>query len=143
MNPHRTSKSCILARVLPSDLSAVDDFCHEAREMLCRTGLSSQIFPLEMLLRESLNNAVIHGNCGCCEKRVGVEVRIGRKWIVVQVSDEGKGFSFRKAKRTMPGPCTIGGRGLAVYHMFAQRVSYNSTGSRVCLWRAVTGEKGS
>lgn len=129
-----------LLRELPSRPSEVESFCHEAREFLTEMGLSSQLFAVEMLLRESLNNALIHGNGSDGAKTIRAELRIGRKWMVVRVADEGPGFNSRKARKNAPGPEATSGRGLTIYSLFAHRVSFNSKGNQVSLWRARRGD---
>ena len=140
MKPNVRPRSIIIERDLASQPVAVDSFCCEVRKILLQCDLAADVFPVEMLLRESLNNAVIHGNCWDCRKTIRAEVRVGRKWIVLSVEDEGTGFNPRKTMNTVPSPETTSGRGLALYFLYAQRVSFNSKGNRVSLWRAITGE---
>jgi anti-sigma regulatory factor (Ser/Thr protein kinase) len=135
------SRSRVLLRELPSNLGQVDAFCHEARSLLIEMGLSSETFPVEMLLRESLNNAILHGNRGDLEKKIRAEVRIGRKCVLLRITDEGQGFSHRRARKAIPNPEATGGRGLAIYRLYAHRISFNSKGNQVSLWRTVTGER--
>lgn len=133
-------RSRTLVRNLHSSPPEVDAFCHEVREFLSEIGLSIEIFPVEMLLREGLNNAMIHGNGGNRDKRIQAEVRATRKWIVLQITDDGQGFDHRKKRKAVPDPEAVSGRGMAIYFLYAHRVSFNSTGNRVSLWRAVTGD---
>jgi anti-sigma regulatory factor (Ser/Thr protein kinase) len=140
VKPSARSRSILVARDLPSEPVEVDAFCCEVRRILTESGLSADAFPVEMLLRESLNNALIHGNCRDCEKRIRAEVRIGRKWIALKVADEGTGFSPRKAMNALPAPEKTSGRGLAIYFLYANRVSFSSKGNQVSFWREITGE---
>jgi anti-sigma regulatory factor (Ser/Thr protein kinase) len=140
VNSFARSRSILVVRDLPSKPVEVDTFCCDVRRILTDIGLSADVFPVEMLLRESLNNALIHGNCRDCEKLVRAEVRIGRKWIVLKVADEGAGFSPRKVLNALPGPEMTCGRGLAIYFLYAHRVSFNSKGNQVSFWREITGE---
>jgi anti-sigma regulatory factor (Ser/Thr protein kinase) len=117
----------------------VDAFCRETRAFLRGKGLASDVFPVEMLLRESLNNAMIHGNCSDSRKCIRAEVRIEGDWILLNVSDEGDGFSCEEAMKRPSNPEATGGRGLEIYSLYAQRISFNSKGNQVCLWRAITG----
>jgi serine/threonine-protein kinase RsbW len=133
-------RSIFVVRDLYSKPVEVDSFCCEVRGVLTEIGLSADIFPVEMLLRESLNNALIHGNCCDCGKTVRAEVRVGRKWITLKVADEGAGFNPRKAINASPDPEKTCGRGLAIYFLYAHRVSFNSKGNQVSFWREITGE---
>lgn len=134
------SRPIRIMRDLPSELVEVEAFCCEVRKVLTGIGLLPDAFPVEMLLRESLNNALIHGNrCGS-EKLIRAEVRIGRRWIFLKVADEGAGFSPRRVMNALPCPEMTSGRGLAIYFLYAHRVSFNSRGNHVSFWREITGE---
>ena len=141
MKPSKRPRFRALARDLRSNPTEVNTFCHDAREFLTEIGLSREIFPVEMLLRESLNNALIHGNGGDGSKRIRVELRVTHKWIVLQITDEGSGFNHRKKRKSVPDPEAVSGRGMSIYSLYADRVSFNSMGNRVSLWRAVTGDE--
>jgi anti-sigma regulatory factor (Ser/Thr protein kinase) len=140
LSPSVPSRSHVLRRVLSSRPAEVDNCCREVREWLTENGLLADIFPVELLLRESLNNAMLHGNGGDCARKVTVEMRIGRKWIILRVTDEGAGFNCSKVREAVPDPDATCGRGLAIYALYAQRVIFNSKGNQVSLWRALTGE---
>lgn len=141
MNKANGSRSVILLRTLASEPAAVEAFCREARGLLTTSGLSDEVFPLELLLRESLTNAMIHGNRGDAGKAIRAELRIGRKWVVVRVADEGTGFKYRKIRREPPDPECTSGRGLVIYGLYADRVAFNARGNQVTLWRAMRGDK--
>ncbi|MEN6436986.1 MAG: ATP-binding protein [Syntrophobacter sp.] len=140
MRKRKPAQQRSLARELFSEPVEVDSFCREVREFLLERGLSAEIFPVELLLRESLNNAIFHGNRGDCRKKIQVEINIGRKWIKLRVSDEGLGFSYRKARKTVPDEDSTCARGLAIFSLYAHRVSFNAKGNQVSLWRTRTGD---
>ena len=79
MNSSMHCRSHILLREFSSEVANIDRFCGDVRRMLAELGLTSQIFPIELLLRESLNNAMLHGNAGDIEKTIEAEVRITRQ----------------------------------------------------------------
>lgn len=141
MKPSKRLRSRTLVRDLRSNAAEVSTFCHDAREFLTEIGLSREIFPVEMLLRESLNNALIHGNGEDGNKWIQAKLRVTRKWIVLQITDEGSGFNHRRGRKAVPDPESESGRGMAIYSLYAHRISFNSTGNRVSLWRAVTGDE--
>lgn len=89
---------------------------------------------MELLLRELMNNAMIHGNGLDAHKQVQVSFRIGMKWIRIQITDEGTGFDWRKTRRTPPDPNAESGRGLAIAMIYAQRVRFNRIGNQVTIW---------
>lgn len=117
-----------------SDPSEVNAVCLEARKLLDRQGQTGHAFTVDLLLREFLNNAILHGNCSDVGKRVEVSVRIGRKWIELRIADEGPGFDWRGSSRVFPDADATSGRGLAIGAQYAQRMQFNRAGNQVSLW---------
>jgi serine/threonine-protein kinase RsbW len=121
-------------RAIPSVLSEVDGVCREVQTLLERHGAASRCFAADLLLREFLNNAILHGNRSDARKQVRVVVTVGRKWIVCRVADEGPGFNWRTKRRTPPEADATSGRGLAIGALYAQRLRYNRAGNQVTFW---------
>lgn len=124
-----------LHRVIPSRLQAVESLGRELRAFLEHNGLREVAFPVELSARECLNNAVLHGNRRAATKRVEVDLRIGRRWIRLQVTDEGAGFNWRQAHahRSL-NPTVPNGRGLAICTLYVHRVVFNQRSNRITLW---------
>lgn len=57
-------------------------------------------FQLTMAIREAIINAIIHGNKRKINKLVNINYLINNKMIKVSVSDEGKGFDYKR----LPNP---------------------------------------
>jgi anti-sigma regulatory factor (Ser/Thr protein kinase) len=90
-------------------------------------------FGVELLLREALNNAVLHGS-GCDpEKRVHLRLRMDRRRLVVAVSDEGPGFNWRARRCWQADPDAESGRGMGIYRNCANRVRFNDAGNGVTI----------
>jgi len=135
MRPGRGSANVSLHCEIPSRLREVDALCREVRTLLADHGLGGTSFPVELLAREWLNNAIIHGNERDEEKRVGFHMGVGRKWIWLQVIDEGPGFDWRKARRAPPPDDTSpSGRGLFISAQYAQKITFNQRGNRITVW---------
>lgn len=117
-----------------SELAEVETVCRETETLLARQKLSGQAFAVELLLREFLNNAIIHGHSSDVRKRVEVSLQIGRKWILLRISDQGPGFAWRKKSRVPPDGTATGGRGLAIGAQYAERMQFNQAGNQVTLW---------
>jgi serine/threonine-protein kinase RsbW len=124
-----------MRKTIPSRLSAVDRCCHDVEAMLGKEGLAPHRFAVSLLLREALTNAVVHGNRQDPAKSVRVEVFCGRRWITLRVRDQGRGFDWKSRERCRPEETEIGGRGLSIYHLFAERVKFNHAGNELALWR--------
>lgn len=125
---------------VPSNLANVDEICDRAHGLLEKSGLVDRKFDVDLLLREFVTNAMEHGNDMDRKKRVGVDFRIGAKWIVLRISDEGPGFPWRTQKSEVPDDNATSGRGLAIGALYAQRLRYNRAGNQVTLWISKTRE---
>lgn len=134
MRPPTEERRDYLYREIPSNLEAVDSLCREIRSLLQKKGLSARSFPVEAASREYLNNAVMHGNRRDERKKVTYSLRIGRKWIHVQITDEGAGFDWKSAQRSpLPDPAVTSGRGIFIGALYAEGVAFNRRGNRVTL----------
>jgi serine/threonine-protein kinase RsbW len=140
VSPSPAEKSGVLRREIRSVASEVDELCRDARELIVSAGHSEEIFSVELLLRESLNNAMIHGNGSDEAKRIWAKVRVGKKWILLSVADEGGGFDCRTILNRVPDAEATCGRGLLIYSLYANRVFFNGKGNHVCLWRSMIKE---
>jgi anti-sigma regulatory factor (Ser/Thr protein kinase) len=135
--PGRKAKSAYRA-VIPSDLANVEGVCLAAREFLESNGLADRVFAVDLLLREFVNNAIVHGNGSDASKLVCVEMRVGYKAIALSVTDEGQGFDWRYRRRCISGSSDTSGRGLEIGRLYADRMTFNRAGNRVVL---VVGKK--
>jgi anti-sigma regulatory factor (Ser/Thr protein kinase) len=115
-------------------MEAAESLCLKIRDMLHASSLSELCFPVELLSRECLNNAVIHGNENAADKSVVLRLLIGRDWIHLQVSDEGPGFDWREARKKRLDTSKCSGRGLQLCMLYAERVRFNRSGSQITLW---------
>jgi serine/threonine-protein kinase RsbW len=135
VNSIRTGEPSSLHCRISSLMSEVDSASRELRAFLMEHGLSANAFEVELIARECLNNAIIHGNQSDSRREVAMELRLGRKWISLRIEDEGAGFHRRKSGK--PG-CSdlaaVGGRGLSIACMYADRIAFNRRGNRISIW---------
>lgn len=110
--------------------------CRKIRFLLHSHGLCKVAFPVELLARECLNNALIHGNRNEADKSITVRLSLGREWIRLEVRDEGRGFGWRKAwqNRLDTAATASCGRGLQLCALYAGRVRFNRCGNQITLW---------
>ncbi len=128
----RDSELCL---TIPSRLAAIEPVCEQIRGLLGRRHLEDVEFAVEILARECLNNAILHGNRGVANARVNVGMRIGRKLICLRVTDQGPGFDWRRRVRHgLPADTAVEGRGLMVASIYARRIAFNRRGNQVTLW---------
>jgi serine/threonine-protein kinase RsbW len=122
-----------IRRSLPASLEAMEAVIAE----ICAACQEERLdrFATELLLREGLTNAVVHG-CGCdagqCARCV-VRVRPGR--LTIAVSDDGCGFDWKTVQARRAEDTADSGRGLAIFRAYATRVRFNRTGNAVALWK--------
>lgn len=124
-----------LCLTIPSRLAAIEPVCEQVRALLERRHLEDLEFAVEILARECLNNAILHGNRGVADARVNFGIRIGRKLICLRVTDQGPGFDWRRRIRHgLPEDTAVEGRGLMVASIYARRIAFNRRGNQVTLW---------
>jgi serine/threonine-protein kinase RsbW len=122
--------------VIPARLESVSLVCVEMKHWLAGKVPSSQLFSLQILAREALNNAVLHGCAERAEKQVRFEITIGAGRVCLQVEDDGPGFDWQPLiVRKMVEENQEFGRGLYIYRMYADLIEFNPTGNCVCLSR--------
>ena len=88
-----------LCLTIPSRLTAIEPVCEQIRGLLGRRHLEDVEFAVEILARECLNNAILHGNRGLDNARVNFGMRIGKRLICLRVTDQGPGFDWRRMVR--------------------------------------------
>jgi anti-sigma regulatory factor (Ser/Thr protein kinase) len=116
---------------LPARLEAVERFCVDLRFMLQPWVPDSERFAVEMLLREALTNAVMHG-CGADgEGRVHCEIAALEGGMRIRVADDGEGFDWRKQSSSEPEPPGEASGGLSILHSCANRVLFSDNGNEV------------
>jgi serine/threonine-protein kinase RsbW len=131
----RRASGAVLKFNICSLSERVDFAGRSIRYFMKGNGLSRDSFKVELLARECLNNAVIHGNKFKCTECAQLELRIGQKWIYLQVTDSGSGFNWKKAIRsTRLNDKDISGRGLTIIKEYANRVCFNRRGNQIALW---------
>ena len=123
-----------LRRVIRSRPTEVDTVCLEIRAFMAASGLTVRSFAVELIARECLNNAVLHGNQQHADKNVRLELHWGRRWLRLQIADEGAGFNWRTARGRPAEASAVSGRGRAIAKLYADRVAFNRRGNQITLW---------
>jgi serine/threonine-protein kinase RsbW len=120
---------------IPSEIKAISPLVERLMRLIegshCITGEEPAV---ELVLREALNNAVVHGNRLDAHKLVHVRCRckVG-KGISLTVSDQGQGFD----PGTVPDPLTVEnleadhGRGIHIMKLLMDEVSFDERGAAV------------
>jgi serine/threonine-protein kinase RsbW len=119
---------------LASKLQEVDQVCPVIVDLLTEHGLQVFHFGIELVARELLNNAILHGNKQERTKKVKFSLRIGRRWIRLQVIDEGNGFNWRHVRQQPPDVSAESGRGIAIARVYGQRIVFGNGGRKIEVW---------
>ncbi|MDO8837040.1 MAG: ATP-binding protein [Vicinamibacterales bacterium] len=132
-----------LRRTLRSSLDEVDPVCHDVRAFLRDHDETGAGFVVELVARECINNAVLHGNRQDPAKLVTIAVCIGRRYFCLRVSDQGTGFDWReRLALPVPGDTAVRGRGLPILEMYARKLAFNQAGTCVTVWLTRTCGEG-
>ncbi|MGA3132510.1 MAG: ATP-binding protein [Terracidiphilus sp.] len=131
-----------LLEKIPSRMAEAELLCLKIRDRLQANDLSRHSFAVELLARECLSNAIIHGNENDDDKFIVLRLDLGREWIRLQVRDEGPGFRRRRIRENKLNSSVPSGRGLYLYELYAQRVQFNRLGNQVTLWISRMNQSG-
>jgi len=124
---------------IPSIDTAAAKVLQEIVEATEQRGYKREVvFAVRLALDEALVNAVKHGNQSDPQKTVQVEVTIDDDRIVIQIEDQGTGFT----PSDLPDPTAeenLGrphGRGVMLMRAYMTEVDFNERGNRVILIKA-------
>ena len=125
--------ACEMRTTLPASLDALDRFFAEFRQRAQCILSQADCFAAELLAREALTNAVVHGCHADPRKHVLCVLRLRGRRMTIAVHDEGEGFDWRAAWNRHGGIFASSGRGIEILRKFAIRVRYNDKGNAVTI----------
>jgi len=131
-----------LRQTITSRVDEAEGLFLRIRHFLLSAGLSSLCFQVELLARECVMNAIVHGNQKVADNPVEISILVGPKWIRLQVSDQGAGFSWQNSGKKRPTSGSCSGRGLRLCRLYADRVRFSRRGNRIALWISRKGREG-
>jgi anti-sigma regulatory factor (Ser/Thr protein kinase) len=126
-----------IRRDIPASLEAVDGLIASLRELLAARSLGRERFAAELVAREVLTNAVLHGAHADASQPIRCVFRLRPGRAILAVSDGGAGFDWRQCGWPRAGS-GVSGRGLDILWRYATRVRFNQVGNRVVLILQVT-----
>ena len=122
---------------LPNDLRAIERAVAYLVDRGRETGFDYDRLRLNFRvgLTEALANAMLYGNCRDPRKRVRVEARLTPGEIIVQVTEEGRGFDPTAVlDPTLPtNRARPGGRGIFLLRKLMDRVEFNERGNSITM----------
>jgi len=123
----------------PAILQNMEQVCSAVTQILEKRSIERKDqFAVELLLREALNNAIMHG----CQQKPHLffsgNLTISDRDVTIQVSDDGPGFDWLKETEILHRDADESGRGLQIYANYASTTKFNAAGNCVTLTRALT-----
>jgi serine/threonine-protein kinase RsbW len=126
---------CEIRREVPALHEAAEGMARVLRENLHGLCSTQDAFAAELLLREALTNAVVHG-CGMSQERTAsVAIRVRTDRVTIAIDDRGPGFDWRSMIASVADNYDESGRGAEIYRTFASLVRFNGKGNKVILVR--------
>ncbi|MBF0367471.1 MAG: ATP-binding protein [Oligoflexia bacterium] len=119
----------------------IDNLCLKVRNNFFNIISSSDIFAIELLLREALANAMIHGCKQDPSKKIYCSCCLSQNRFDIEVRDEGQGFEWPAFFRENQGDKKIlddHGRGFVIYRHYASSVKFNQSGNVISISREVS-----
>jgi serine/threonine-protein kinase RsbW len=114
----------------------IDAVCEQTSRYLCSTikGIDTQLFAINLVIREGLTNAVRHGNAGDPQKKVQFILTCAEQSnIKLVIEDEGDGFDWKKQQSAACIEEEDHGRGIPIMGKYFTRYSYNEKGNILSL----------
>jgi len=115
--------------VLPSHIEAVADAAAAVMDLIRNCGVSEELsFGIEMAVRESLTNAMVHGNQEDESKSVEVIFNCHDNELEIKVRDQGEGFD----PASVPDPTNAenllktSGRGIFLMRTFMDEIEWRN-----------------
>ena len=118
---------------LPATAEAVEEFFVSFRQHAAAALPKEHCFTAELLAREALNNAVVHGCHADPDKRVRCALRLKLGRLLIVVHDEGEGFDWRALWGSRAEASAPSGRGIELMRTYATRVRFNDRGNTVTI----------
>jgi serine/threonine-protein kinase RsbW len=126
---HSALLECELRRTIPATLQAVEELLKDVRKSAASRLDRAECFTAELLLREALTNAVVHGCHAESGKQVRCSMRLRDRRLLIVVDDDGDGFDWRAARCISAAFSDCSGRGMEILSKYANRVRYNDRGN--------------
>ncbi|MEO5510442.1 MAG: ATP-binding protein [Longimicrobiales bacterium] len=120
---------------LPNDLRKIEGSVEELMEQAQEAGFDADRLRLNfrVCVTEALANAMLYGNCRDPRKCVRIEAHLSSEQVVVEVTDEGRGFNPASVlDPTLPdNRLRAGGRGLFLIRKLMDVVEFNDRGNSI------------
>ncbi|MGA2114795.1 MAG: ATP-binding protein [Bryobacteraceae bacterium] len=130
---HPAQVYCEIRTALPASLQAIEEFFVEFRRHQSARPHAGSWFAAELLVREALTNAVLHGCHADPRRLVRCVLRLKGSRLLIAVEDDGDGFDWRAAWSHPAALTDCSGRGIGILRKYANHVRYNDRGNVVMI----------
>jgi serine/threonine-protein kinase RsbW len=124
---------CDTRAVIPATFDAIEQLFAEFRATCQCVQRQRNRFAAELVLREALTNALVHGNRRDPAKLIRCALRMKRGRLIIAVEDMGEGFDWRIIRDREADPAASCGRGMGIFRRYATRVRFNEKGNGVAI----------
>lgn len=131
--PEKHRKCCDIRAVIPANFEAIEQLFADFRRRCTCIWLQPDCFVAELLLREALTNAVVHGCHQDATKSVRCAVRMKGGRLTIVVGDDGEGFDWRRVRSRQADASSCSGRGMEIFRKYATRFRFSHKGNGVAL----------
>ncbi|WP_028574385.1 ATP-binding protein [Desulfonatronovibrio hydrogenovorans] len=113
----------------------VEKVLEQMETFLSRKCDAKTYFKVALVLRESLNNAVIHGAGQDQSLRVGCRAALSENRVLFEISSPGQGFDWEVCMAESPvGSTSPGGWGLFLIKEYSDGFEYSESGRVLKFW---------
>lgn len=116
---------------VPATIEAIDAVCAEVKTRLIADIVRKEQFIIELLLREALLNAVVHGSKDLIDGFIHYDVERTADSVRARVTDRGSGFNWSDWEMPDETPLTSSGHGLQILHLYADSIAFNPMGNEM------------
>ncbi len=119
----------VIRKSFLANVENLDRLCIELRESLGGRRPEAELFACDLLLREVMLNAIMHGCPEASDSMVRCKLSFFKDGLQITVQDEGCGFDRNVWMAQPYDPDKDSGRGLMIIRRYADRFRYNYSGN--------------
>ena len=123
----------------PAQVENIEHMCARAKEFLVSKNITTESFAILLVVREMVNNAVIHGSQLNPHMQVRVVLTLDEHGVLhIQIQDQGNGFDWQsRLQSEVPDSEGCSGRGIRIVQCYADACTYNPSGNIVQIQKKV------
>jgi serine/threonine-protein kinase RsbW len=129
---------CRLRIRMSSELKGIDAACKLIGAFLQKLCLERYAFDVELLTREALINAIVHGNGNDRRKTIQYGISMEGDCLTIEVEDSGNGFNWPAFLQREPELTSECGRGVLLMREYSTGMAYNARGNRLVLSKLIS-----